>query len=85
MTEDNRTPDIPELPHGAKGSGVARSALNAVGGLIPFAGGLLSAAASAWSENEQNKINVFFAPLDADACRGNAREGTDNPRDSGSH
>jgi hypothetical protein len=39
MTEDNHTPEIPELPHGAKGSAVARSALNVVGGLIPFAGG----------------------------------------------
>jgi hypothetical protein len=30
-----------------------RAALNAAGGAIPFAGGLLSAAASHWSETEQ--------------------------------
>ena len=60
MSDNKDTPEIPDLPHGAKGSGVARGALNVVGGLIPFAGGLLSAAASAWSENEQNKINDFL-------------------------
>lgn len=31
----------------------ARGALNAAGGLIPFAGGFLSAAANVWSESEQ--------------------------------
>jgi hypothetical protein len=60
MGDDNQPPEIPKLPHGPKGSSVARGALNAIGGLIPFAGGLLSAAASAWSENEQNKINDFL-------------------------
>jgi hypothetical protein len=59
MNDDNIS-DIPELPHGPKGSGVARGTLNVVGGLIPFAGGLLAAAASAWSENEQHKINDFL-------------------------
>jgi hypothetical protein len=58
--EDNQTPEIPALPQGPKGSSVVRGALNVVGGLIPFAGGLLSAAASAWSENEQQKINDFL-------------------------
>jgi hypothetical protein len=60
MDDKNDTPEVPELPHGPKGSGAARGALNVVGGLIPFAGGLLSAAASAWSEHEQNKINDFL-------------------------
>ncbi|PPC99398.1 MAG: hypothetical protein CTY31_10645 [Hyphomicrobium sp.] len=32
-----------------------RGALNAAGGVIPFAGGFLSAAASVWSENEQQR------------------------------
>jgi len=57
---DEETPAVPDLPHGHKGSGVARGALNVVGGFIPFAGGLLSAAASAWSEHEQKKINDFL-------------------------
>jgi hypothetical protein len=60
MSDDADQPGVPQLPHGPKGSGVARGALNVVGGLIPFAGGLLSAAASAWSEHEQNKINDFL-------------------------
>lgn len=39
---------------------VARGALQVVGGVVPFAGGLLSAAAGAWSETEQEKVNSFF-------------------------
>jgi gas vesicle protein len=31
-----------------------------IGGVVPFAGGLLSAAAGAWSENEQERVNKFF-------------------------
>ena len=40
MNDDKDTPDISDLPHGPKGSSVARGALNVGGGLIPFAGGL---------------------------------------------
>jgi hypothetical protein len=39
---------------------VIRGALQVVGGIVPFAGGLLSAAAGAWSENEQERVNKFF-------------------------
>lgn len=39
---------------------LARGGMQIVGGLIPFAGGLLSAIASTWSENEQEKANSFF-------------------------
>jgi hypothetical protein len=39
---------------------VIRGGMQIVGGAIPFAGGLLSAAAGAWSENEQDKVNKFF-------------------------
>lgn len=39
---------------------VIRGAMQIVGGAIPFAGGFLSAAAGAWSENEQDKANKFF-------------------------
>lgn len=39
---------------------VVRAGMEIVGGLVPFAGGLFSAAASAWSEHEQDKANRFF-------------------------
>ena len=39
---------------------VIRAGMQVVGGAVPFAGGLLSAAAGAWSENEQAKVNKFF-------------------------
>lgn len=34
--------------------------MQVVGGIVPFAGGLFSAAAGAWSEREQEKVNTFF-------------------------
>lgn len=34
--------------------------LEAVGGIVPFAGGVLSASASAWSGNDQERINNFL-------------------------
>lgn len=37
-----------------------RAALNSAAGVIPFAGGLLAAAAGAWSEKEQDTINKIF-------------------------
>jgi hypothetical protein len=52
--------EIPKLPEGAKGSGVARGALNVAAGAIPFAGGLLAAAAGAWSERDQKRVNDFL-------------------------
>lgn len=39
---------------------IARGAMQIIGGVVPFAGGLLSAAAGTWSENEQEKVNKFF-------------------------
>jgi hypothetical protein len=51
---------VPQLPTRSKGGAVARGALNVASGAIPFAGGLLSAAASAWSEREQRRINEFL-------------------------
>lgn len=39
---------------------IARGAIQAVGGAIPFAGGIFSAIAGTWSENEQRKANRFF-------------------------
>jgi hypothetical protein len=49
-----------ELPKGSKGSGITRVILNAASGAIPFAGGILAAAASAWSERDQNRVNEFL-------------------------
>lgn len=49
-----------QFPEGAKGGKFIRGALNAAGGLIPFAGGIISAAAGAWGEHEQERVNEFF-------------------------
>lgn len=52
--EDNKFPSEGNVPK------VARSGLQLIGGLVPFAGGLFSAAAGAWSEAEQERVNRFF-------------------------
>src|SRR5258708_31319966 len=57
MTDSSAPGDLPELPKGSKGNGVSRMILNAASGAIPFAGGILSAAASAWSERDQQRVN----------------------------
>jgi hypothetical protein len=49
-----------ELPDGGKIAKYSRGALQAIGGGIPFAGGVFSAIAGAWSEGEQEKVNRFF-------------------------
>ncbi len=49
-----------EFPEGSKIAKASRGALQAAGGLIPFAGGVLSAFAGAWSEKEQEEVNKFF-------------------------
>ncbi|RUW85194.1 hypothetical protein [Mesorhizobium sp. M1E.F.Ca.ET.063.01.1.1] len=53
-------PDNSDFPEGARGGKAVRGALNVVSGAIPFAGGLLAAAAAAWSEKEQDRINAFL-------------------------
>lgn len=40
---------------------LARAGLQAIGGIIPFAGGLLSAIAGVWGEHEQQKAYDFLA------------------------
>jgi hypothetical protein len=55
MTEDNA-----DLPAASTGGKVSRALLQVAGGAVPFAGGLLSAAASSWSEHEQERVNRFF-------------------------
>lgn len=52
--------DRPEEPKLTPGGRAIRGALNAAGGVVPIVGGLLSAAVSAWSEHEQEKVNHFF-------------------------
>src|SRR5262249_29669523 len=42
------------------GKKIAKFGLESASGLIPFAGGVLSAASSAWSDHEQEKVNSFF-------------------------
>lgn len=55
---DTVSPD--EFPEASKGGKYIRGAMNAAGGLVPFAGGLISAAASTWGEHEQERMNEFF-------------------------
>jgi hypothetical protein len=59
MTETSSNLDD-EFPKGIRGGRAIRAVLNAAGGAVPFVGGVLSAAAGAWSEGEQEKINSFF-------------------------
>lgn len=39
---------------------VVKFGLESASGLIPFAGGVLSAATSAWSDHDQERVNSFF-------------------------
>lgn len=56
-SDDNKEKKLPESGKVAK---ISRGALQAVGGAVPFAGGVFSAIAGAWSEGEQDKVNRFF-------------------------
>lgn len=47
-------------PESGKIAKISRGALQVIGGAVPFAGGVLSAVAGAWSEGEQEKVNRFF-------------------------
>ena len=49
-----------KLPEGGKAGKISRGALQAIGGAVPLAGGILSAISGAWSEREQEKVNRFF-------------------------
>ena len=49
-----------ELPEEGKAGRAARGALQIASGAVPLVGGILSAIAGAWSENEQAKVNRFF-------------------------
>ena len=60
MNDETNNNEEPKLPEGSKSAKIARGALQVVGGAVPFAGGVLSAIAGAWSEGEQEKVNRFF-------------------------
>lgn len=49
-----------ERPGNGTAARVSRAALQTIGGVVPFAGGALSAIVGAWSEREQERINRFF-------------------------
>lgn len=55
--DNNKDVDIPSSKAVAKYS---RAAMQSIAGAVPLFGGLLSAAAGAWSEKEQEKINQFL-------------------------
>jgi hypothetical protein len=47
-------------PDSSRTARISRAVLQIASGVIPFAGGTLSAAAGAWSEAEQERVNRFF-------------------------
>lgn len=61
MNDENRESDVPSIPpDGGRVAKISRATLQAIGGAIPLAGGVLSAIAGAWSEQEQDRVNRFF-------------------------
>lgn len=60
MTDESDNEDELKLPESGKIARISRGALQALGGAVPLAGGVLSAVAGAWSEGEQDKVNRFF-------------------------
>ncbi len=59
--ESKNSANLPaRVPASKRGNKAGRAALSAAGGAIPFIGGLLSAAAGYWSEDEQEQVNNFF-------------------------
>ncbi|MFT5266223.1 MAG: hypothetical protein ACI8YQ_004987 [Polaribacter sp.] len=52
--------DEKKLPESGKVGKISRGTLQAIGGAVPFAGGIFSAISGAWSEGEQDKVNRFF-------------------------
>lgn len=57
---ENMNSEDKNVPDDGVGGKAARGALQVVGGVVLFVGGLLSAIAGAWSEHEQAKVNRFF-------------------------
>jgi hypothetical protein len=59
-THDNNLGNGSHMPTSGPAGQAGRAALQALGGLIPFVGGLLSAGAGYWSEREQSEVNEFL-------------------------
>jgi hypothetical protein len=60
MSEEPEDHKGKQLPESGKIAKYTRGALQAIGGVVPFAGGVFSAIAGVWSEGEQDKVNRFF-------------------------
>jgi hypothetical protein len=60
MSDEIMNTEDKALPKSGKVAKITRGVLQVVGGAVPFAGGVLSAVAGAWSEGEQEKANRFF-------------------------
>lgn len=60
MDQDLELIEDLSAPEEKKIAKYTRGAMQAIGGAIPFAGGVFSAIAGAWSEGEQEKVNKFF-------------------------
>lgn len=52
--------DRPEIPESSARNKFVRGGLQVLSGAIPLVGGILAAAAGAWSEREQEHINRIF-------------------------
>jgi len=48
------------VPESGKTAKISRAALAVASGVIPLAGGVLSAIAGAWSEADQERVNRVF-------------------------
>jgi hypothetical protein len=60
MTESKEDDADRKSPESSKVSKISRAVLQVASGAIPFAGGVLSGIAGAWSEAEQERVNRFL-------------------------
>lgn len=62
MSKNDENPgrELERIMNSGKGPTIARVIMNILSGAIPFAGGVISAGAGAWSEKEQERINSLF-------------------------
>ena len=58
MSENSDIEKTP--PESRRISKLSRGAIQALGGAVPFVGGVFSAFAGIWSEKEQDEVNKFF-------------------------
>lgn len=62
MSDENINPgnNLQKILSGSKAPSIIRAIMNILSGAVPFAGGVISAGAGAWSEKEQDRINKLF-------------------------